>query len=144
MSSLNVIIFEGRLGRSPECKAVGETRVAKFSLANSRKVKGEDKTIWVDVETWGKTAELVEKYVGKGDSIKVVGELDVSTWEKDGVKKSRTYIRAREVYFGSKAKPKEGNDSEKPNSSASAPPKDWKEPEPEFDGGPQPDADIPF
>jgi len=107
MSGVNLIVYEGRLGHSPEVKAVGDSKVAKFSLANSEKIKGEERTVWMDVEAWGKTAELVEKYVHKGDSLTVQGKVGSSTWEKDGQKKTRLFIRAERVFFGAKAKVKE-------------------------------------
>ena len=47
------------------------------------------------MEVWNGLAEVVEKYVGKGDKLYIEGELQTNSWEaEDGTKKYRVFIRA--------------------------------------------------
>jgi single-strand DNA-binding protein len=99
----------GRLGKEPEIKMVGENKVASFSVATSEKHKdkatGEikEETEWHNVVIWGKVAEVVEKYVKKGDLIYVSGKHKTRSWEKDGVKKFASELLADKIeMLGSK------------------------------------------
>jgi single stranded DNA-binding protein len=48
---------------------------------------------------WGKLGELAATYLAKGRKVMVVGRLQTQSWEKDGVKRSRTEIVASDVNF---------------------------------------------
>ena len=72
---LNKVLLIGRTGKDPEIKNVGEHKVASFSLATSRKIKGEETTQWHDCRAWNKLAEIIEQYVKKGDLLYVEGEI---------------------------------------------------------------------
>jgi single-strand DNA-binding protein len=94
--SVNRVILLGRVGKDPEVRNTtnGKT-VANFSLATSESYKdssGEKKetTEWHNLVLWGKTAEIAQKYVSKGDQIYVEGKLQTRSWEKDGVTKYTT------------------------------------------------------
>ncbi len=99
MSGVNKVILVGRLGRDPEVRHLenGAT-VANFSLATSETYKdrttGERKeqTEWHNVVLWRGLAEVVEKYVKKGDMIYVEGKLRTRSWEKDGVTRYTTEV----------------------------------------------------
>lgn len=98
MSNLNKAFLIGRLVRDPEYKTVGETGLAKFTLASSktRTVNGEKKeeTIYIDCEAWGKTADIVNKYITKGKQVAIDGELKQDTWDgQDGRKQSKIKIK---------------------------------------------------
>lgn len=95
---MNIAIVHGKLGRDPELKA-GETSVCRFSLATDEYSKGEKKAEWHNVVCFGKTAELAAKYLSKGAGAVVVGRLQTSNWEKDGVKHYKTEIIADRVEF---------------------------------------------
>lgn len=104
MSSINKVILLGRVGKDPEVRSLDNgTQVASFSVATSEKFKdkttGEQKetTEWSNVTAWRKTAEIVGKYVKKGDLIYVEGKLKTRSWEKDGVTKYATDIIADNV-----------------------------------------------
>jgi single-strand DNA-binding protein len=51
-----------------------------------------DETSFVDVTFFGRTAEVVSEYLGKGSPIFVEGRLKQDTWEKDGQKRSKLYV----------------------------------------------------
>jgi single-strand DNA-binding protein len=102
MASLNSCNFIGRLGKDPESKEVGETTVCKFYIAVSEKFKGRDgnmqeRTEWVNCIVWGKLAEICAKFLHKGSLAYVSGALQVSSWEKDGVKQYKTEINVKEM-----------------------------------------------
>jgi single-strand DNA-binding protein len=100
--SLNSYNASGGVGRDPEVRYVGDSPVAKFSLAieNLRK-GGESDTLWMDVEAWGKLAENVGLYVKKGSKVAVSGSLKQEKWVDKGTGQERTkiLIKASEVIF---------------------------------------------
>ena len=97
MNSINIM---GRLARDPEIRDVNGTVVAKFVLAWSEKVKGEEKAYFFKAEAWGRTGELVRDYFKKGKGIAVTGKLLLDEWEtRDGQKRTDPLIRVSEISF---------------------------------------------
>lgn len=99
---LNQVTLIGRLGKDPEIKSFDSgDKVANFSIATSEawkdKSSGEKKerTEWTNVVVWGPLADVVEKYVSKGDKIFVQGKLQTRKWEKDGVDRYTTEVVLR-------------------------------------------------
>lgn len=110
--SVNKVSLLGRVGKQPEIKQVGDSKVANFSLATSEKFKDKagnklENTEWHNVVFWGKQAELIEQYVGKGDELYIEGSIKTETYEKDGEKRYAVKIKGSAITFVSKAK-KEG------------------------------------
>ncbi|HEX7847324.1 MAG TPA: single-stranded DNA-binding protein [Chitinophagaceae bacterium] len=100
----NKVQLIGNLGNAPEIRTTDSgKKLAQFSVATSesyRNVKGEKvvETQWHRVVAWGKIAEIVEKYVGKGKEIALEGKLvNRSYTDKDGNKKYITEIQANEL-----------------------------------------------
>lgn len=94
---MNSVSLYGRLGRDPETRQAGGADVCEFSLATG----SGDRTQWHRVVCFGKSAEIAAKYLRKGGSAGVVGELRYRKWEdKDGNKRETTEIVAREVHLG--------------------------------------------
>jgi single-strand DNA-binding protein len=111
MASLCRVIIVGNLTRDVELKRTPSgNAVAKFGVAVNRKYKdasGEmkEKTNYYDVDVWGKQAETVAQYIGKGSSVLVDGRLDQDHWEDKttGQKRSKTFVVAENIQFlGSK------------------------------------------
>lgn len=106
----NRVQLIGNLGQEPEIIMLESgSKLAKFSLAtndyylNKQGEKVED-TQWHNVVAWGKTADIVEKYVNKGQEIAVDGKLTSRSYEdKEGVKKYITEIVCREILMISKS-----------------------------------------
>ena len=105
----NRVQLIGNVGNDPEIKNLDNgKKVAQISIAtnesyinaNGEKVKD---TQWHRVTAWGKTAELVEKYITKGKEIAIEGKLNYKTYEdKNGIKQYATEILVSEVlFFGS-------------------------------------------
>ena len=88
---LNDIKIHGYLGRDPELKEykskiTGETgHLVNFSVGVSRDM-GEE-TDWFDVTFFGRRAEVIDKFFGKGSQIIVSGRMQADTYEKDGQKR---------------------------------------------------------
>jgi single-strand DNA-binding protein len=96
---LNRYTALGNLTRDPEVAQVTDKhRVCKFSIAINNPVK---KTVlYLDIETWNRTAENCEKYLSKGSSVIVDGRLDVKNWQTDsGQNRSRIFCSADNVHF---------------------------------------------
>ena len=99
MSGVNKVILVGRLGKDPEVRHLenGAT-VANFSMATSETYKdrqtGErrEQTEWHNVVLWRGLADIVEKYVKKGDMLYIEGKLRTRSWEKDGVTRYTTEV----------------------------------------------------
>jgi single-strand DNA-binding protein len=112
--SLNKVMLIGNLGRDPELKVTpGGQALARFSIATTESWKdsaGEkkSKTEWHNILIWGKQAEVAEKYLRKGAQVLIEGKLQYREYEKDGVKRYATDIRADHfTMLGSK---REGGD----------------------------------
>lgn len=96
---MNKVILCGNVGKDPEIKDAGSTKIVNLSVATTSRIKkGEewvDNTQWHNVVFWGKSAEYVAKTALKGDVITVSGEINYREYtNKDGVKKSVTEIKA--------------------------------------------------
>lgn len=106
MASFNKWICVGNLCKDPELREVGSTQVAQMRLAvneNYTSKTGEkvEKTVFVDVEAWDKSAANCAAMVCRGCSILVEGKLQMDEWEdKDsGEKRSKLKVRADRVVF---------------------------------------------
>ena len=105
MSTLrNKVQLIGNLGNDPEIVTVASGRKrAKFSMATNESYKNNKgermtDTQWHHVIAWGKTAELIEKYVAKGKEIAVEGKLTNRSYDnKAGEKRYITEIVVNEL-----------------------------------------------
>ena len=104
MVSINTVLLGGNLTRSPESKTIGTAAHCSFGLAmNERWKSGEEtkeRVTFVEIECWGKTAELCAQYLTKGSPVMVEGKLQLDQWEnQDGQQRSRLFVRAATVQF---------------------------------------------
>jgi single-strand DNA-binding protein len=93
---MNKVILYGNCGKDPEVKRLKSGNVvAKFSLATNKSYNnaaGEKitETAWHNIVLWGKLAELSEKYVQKGNSLIIEGEIVYRSYENK--EKQTVYI----------------------------------------------------
>ncbi len=106
MASLNRVLLIGNLTRDPELRYIPSgTAVANFGLATNRVYTTQDgekkeEVCFVEIVTWGKTAENCANYLSKGRQVFVEGRLQYDSWEtEDGQKRNRLRVRADRVQF---------------------------------------------
>ena len=108
---MNIVNIIGRLTKDPEVRYTqNQTAVAKFTIAINRGKDQKGNDLGVDypsITAFGKTAELVEKYVTKGRLIGVTGRIQTGSYEKDGHKYYTTDVIADRVEFLEKKETKE-------------------------------------
>lgn len=104
---INSLTIQGRLGRDPELKTVGQKSVCTFSVAHDDGWGDNKRTFWLTVEAWEKKAEFCAKHLRKGQRVTVSGRLKVREYEKDGQKRTAVEIVAQDVEpdWGDKAQP---------------------------------------
>jgi single-strand DNA-binding protein len=92
----NRVQLIGNVGNDPEIKNLdGGRKLASLSIATNESYtndKGErvEQTEWHRVTAWGKTAEIIEKYVTKGKEVAIEGKLSHRSYDdKNG---ERRYI----------------------------------------------------
>ncbi len=105
MSTLrNKVQLIGHVGNDPEIKSFeGDRKLAQFNLATNevhKNDKGEkvEETQWHRLVAWGKTAEIIEKYVTKGKEIALEGKIVYRNYDdKNGEKKYVTEVVVSEL-----------------------------------------------
>ena len=100
----NKVTLIGNVGAKPEMVAFKENRkLARFSLATNEyytndKGEKQQSTQWHNVVAWGKTAQIIEQYVNKGQELAVEGKLTSRSYEtKEGEKRYITEVVANEI-----------------------------------------------
>lgn len=108
--AINTVLLGGHLTRDPQVRflerAGGEHQaVGNFGLAINRRFKGSDgqmkeEVTFVDIECWGRTAELAGQYLVKGRAVFVEGRLKLDQWDdKDGQKRQKLKVVADSLQF---------------------------------------------
>ncbi len=106
----NKVQLIGNVGNEPEIKNLdGGKKVANLTIATNdsyKNDKGEkvEQTEWHKVVAWGRTAEIIEKYVSKGKEIAIEGKLTHRSYDdKNGEKRFITEVVATEILLLGKA-----------------------------------------
>jgi len=95
---MNTITITGNAGKPVELTySKGGMAVGNFTVATASGKDEKKVTTWHNVTVFGQYAENVASSIEKGSNVIVVGKLDISSYEKDGVKKYVTKILADEV-----------------------------------------------
>lgn len=104
-SGVNKVILVGNLGKDPEVRYIQSgNAVCTLRLAvGERRKDGDnwvDHTEWMDVVTWGKTAENAGKFLAKGRQVYVEGRLQTREYkDKDGNQRFKTEVVAEDLKF---------------------------------------------
>jgi single-strand DNA-binding protein len=107
-SSLNKVMLIGNLGADPEVRSTSNgSRVATLSLATSRQwtTQGgekQEKTEWHRCVVWNRRqtglADVVEKYLKKGDRVYIEGRIEYRTWQdREGQTRYTTEINVSDM-----------------------------------------------
>jgi single-strand DNA-binding protein len=164
--SLNKVTLIGNLGQDPEVRSIANGgRVANFSIATSRQWSGaggdkQEKTEWHRIVAWNNSkstatglADVVEKYVKKGDKVYIEGRIEYRSWQdKDGQTRYTTEIIANEIILlggrGGAGGEGGGFGGARATAGASAAKKEGKETKEGFEDFPEAldneDDDLPF
>lgn len=106
MAALNKVILLGNLTRDPEIRVTGNNlTICKLGLAVSRNFTTRDgerreETTFVDIDVFGKQAEVIGKYMSKGRPLLVEGRLQLDQWEsQSGEKRSKLKVVCENFQF---------------------------------------------
>lgn len=105
MNSVNLV---GRLTRDPEMRYLQSgTAVTKFSIAIDKGLSKEKKqemesqnkptADFINIVTWGKTAEFAGTYLAKGLLVGINGRLESGSYEKDGIRRYTTDVNCNNI-----------------------------------------------
>lgn len=107
---MNQVILVGRLAQDVELRYIAGTGtpVATFTVAVEREFVGKNgkrEVDFIDVQTWGKSAENCSNYIGKGSLVSVQGSLRVEKYEDRESNRRTSYrVNADRVQFLSSKK----------------------------------------
>ena len=106
MPALNRVQLIGYLGKDPESKYTPTgRRVTDFPIAITQRWKDEagetkEHTEWVQIEAWGRLAEICHEYLRKGSLVYVDGRLKTDRYEdQSGETRYFTKVVAQTVQF---------------------------------------------
>lgn len=100
---MNKVMLIGNVGREPEVRYVDQAQpVARLTLATTERgytlqngTQVPDRTEWHNIILWRKLAEIVERYVHKGDKLYIEGRLHYASYDdKQGKRQFYTEIWA--------------------------------------------------
>ena len=99
MASFNKVYLMGNLTRDPELKITSNgLYICKFSIATTRRFSSKDgnqreETTFVDIDSFGRQAETLAKYMFKGKPIFIEGRLKLDQWEnQSGEKRNKLSV----------------------------------------------------
>lgn len=104
-NGMNKVILLGNLGADPVLRYTGAgMAVLSFNLATTetwtdKNQEKQERTEWHKVVLWGSRAESLSKHLNKGSSVLVEGGLRTSSYEKDGQKRFKIEVHARDIVF---------------------------------------------
>ena len=99
MASFNKVILAGNLTRDPELRYTPKGQaVARLGLAINRTWKTEtgeakEEVTFVDVDAWGRQAEVLAQYLKKGRPLLVEGRLRLDTWEDKNTHQKQSKLK---------------------------------------------------
>lgn len=106
MASFNKVLLMGHLTRDPQLSYTpNQTAVADFGIAMNRSWVGQDgnkrdEVCFVDLRSWGKTAENINRFFKKGKPIFIEGYLQLDQWTtQDGTKKTKLRVIVERFHF---------------------------------------------
>src|ERR1700761_5458686 len=130
MPNLNKVLLIGTLTRDPEIRFTPKgAAVGDLSIAINDSYKAQDGTTketvtYVDIEVWGRQAEMCKQYLAKGRPVFIEGQLKLDQWEQDGQKRSKLKVRADRVQFLGSASASADDTRKEAKPKPSAPPVD--------------------
>ena len=153
MANFNRVILAGNLTRDPELRYTPKgTAVARIGMAINRTWKSEtgenkEEVTFVDIDAWGRQAEVIAQYVKKGRPLLVEGRLKLDQWEDKNThqKQSKLKVILESFSFLDSARGDGNGPADSARSRSAAPPSSapLSEP-PEAEAPPTEQDDVPF
>ena len=117
MANVNMAIVVGFVGDNPRVNTTQSGRkVASFTIATTEKgytaqngTTYPDKTEWHNIVCWGKTADVVERYIRKGSSLYIQGKMRTRSYDKDGITRYVTEIECENMQMLDRRADNNGN-----------------------------------
>ena len=150
MANFNKVIIAGNLTRDPELRYTPKgTAVARITLAVNRTYGGgegggekKEEVSFIDVDVWGRQAEVISQYMKKGRPLLVEGRLKQDTWEDKNTKQKQSKLKVVLESFSFLDSGNRGGDG-----GGGAPPRSPSAAAPQAeapDAEPPQDDDVPF
>lgn len=99
---MNIVILSGNICNDWDVRS---TISGKMVVTNTIAVRdGKDKSQFIKIKAWENTADLLTKYIGKGDKVTLQGMFKTDVYKKDGKKNYFNYILIQGFEFGYKPK----------------------------------------
>jgi single-strand DNA-binding protein len=155
MANFNKVILAGNLTRDPELRYTPKgMAIARITLAVNRTWKSEsgeskEEVTFVDVDVWGRQAEVIAQYMRKGRPLLVEGRLKLDSWEDKTThqKQSKLKVVLESFSFIDSNRPEGGappsEAPRRPAPASAAPPAKPAEPS-DAEGPGAEDDDVPF
>lgn len=105
---MNIVILSGNICNEWDVRT---TISGKMVVTNTIAVRdGKDKSQFIKIKAWETTADLLTKYISKGDKVTLQGLFKTDVYEKDGKKNYFNYVLIQQFEFG--YKPKNNSDQQ--------------------------------
>jgi single-strand DNA-binding protein len=150
MASFNRVILVGNMTRDPEMRYTPKgTAVVQLGIAVNRQWKtdsgeAKEEVTFVDVDAFGRQAEVIAQYLKKGSPILIEGRLKLDTWDDKQTNQKRSKLKvvleAFQFLGGGRG---EGGQTGAPAAARRPAPAGDSAPVPEPEGPPV-DDDVPF
>ena len=99
---MNLVILSGNICNDWDIRT---TISGKMVVTNTIAVRdGKDKSQFIKIKAWENTADLLTKYIAKGDKLTLQGLFKTDVYEKDGKKNYFNYVLIQQFEFGYKPK----------------------------------------
>lgn len=157
MASFNRVILAGNLTRDPELRYTPKgTAIARLGLALNRAFTTEagekrEEVTFVDVDAFGRQAEIIGQYFKKGRPILIEGRLRLDQWEDKNTQQKQSKLKVVLESFsfldsgrGSQDNPQEPVTPSAPSRVMPTKPGSVTPPVPVADATPVEEDDVPF
>jgi len=94
----NKVVLIGNVVKDVETKELSSSSVSRIRLAVDDPFR-EKNTVYIDCEAWGDQSTFAQKWLKKGSGIIVDGRLCMDSWEKDGKKETKIFVKVQEIRF---------------------------------------------
>ena len=94
----NKVVLIGNVVKDVETKELSSSSVSRIRLAVDDPFR-EKNTVYIDCEAWGDQSTFAQKWLKKGSGVIVDGRLCMDSWEKDGKKETKIFVKAQDIRF---------------------------------------------